>query len=352
MIGPMHEPQKYHRNLMRFSQLVNLGLCILQPVNYSPLHLLTTLGLSSQSFFILWVVTVFLGITVGLLWLRREKQLLKRLQQMISEENPEENEAVKHNYDDIEAALKALFDTRKEELQQLQRLENYRRDYIGNVAHELKTPIFSIQGYIETVLDDPDLDRNTLESFLGKANKNADRLGQIVMDLDTITKYESGFLVLDQQPFDLLALVNEVVESLELQAKEKHITLQVFAPAGEYQVMGDRGRLSQVLTNLGYNSIRYGNESGNTRFRLSSTGTKVIVEVADNGIGIPQEHLGRVFERFFRVDKHRNRATGGSGLGLSICKHVVEAHGETISVISTEGAGSVFSFSVKSAVEA
>jgi two-component system phosphate regulon sensor histidine kinase PhoR len=348
----MHEPQKYQRNLMRFSQLVNLGLCILQPVNYSPLHLLTTLGLSSQSFFILWVVTVFLGITVGLLWLRREKQLLKRLQQMISEENPEENEAVKHNYDDIEAALKALFDTRKEELQQLQRLENYRRDYIGNVAHELKTPIFSIQGYIETVLDDPDLDRNTLESFLGKANKNADRLGQIVMDLDTITKYESGFLVLDQQPFDLLALVNEVVESLELQAKEKHITLQVFAPAGEYQVMGDRGRLSQVLTNLGYNSIRYGNESGNTRFRLSSTGTKVIVEVADNGIGIPQEHLGRVFERFFRVDKHRNRATGGSGLGLSICKHVVEAHGETISVISTEGAGSVFSFSVKSAVEA
>ena len=337
---------------MRFSQLVNLGLCILQPVNYSPLHLLTTLGLSSQSFFILWVVTVFLGITVGLLWLRREKQLLKRLQQMISEENPEENEAVKHNYDDIEAALKALFDTRKEELQQLQRLENYRRDYIGNVAHELKTPIFSIQGYIETVLDDPDLDRNTLESFLGKANKNADRLGQIVMDLDTITKYESGFLVLDQQPFDLLALVNEVVESLELQAKEKHITLQVFAPAGEYQVMGDRGRLSQVLTNLGYNSIRYGNESGNTRFRLSSTGTKVIVEVADNGIGIPQEHLGRVFERFFRVDKHRNRATGGSGLGLSICKHVVEDHGETISVISTEGAGSVFSFSVKSAVEA
>ena len=337
---------------MRFSKLVNLGLCILQPVNYSPLHLLTTLGLSSQSFFILWVVTVFLGITVGLLWLRREKQLLKRLQQMISEENPEENEAVKHNYDDIEAALKALFDTRKEELQQLQRLENYRRDYIGNVAHELKTPIFSIQGYIETVLDDPDLDRNTLESFLGKANKNADRLGQIVMDLDTITKYESGFLVLDQQPFDLLALVNEVVESLELQAKEKHITLQVFAPAGEYQVMGDRGRLSQVLTNLGYNSIRYGNESGNTRFRLSSTGTKVIVEVADNGIGIPQEHLGRVFERFFRVDKHRNRATGGSGLGLSICKHVVEAHGETISVISTEGAGSVFSFSVKSAVEA
>ena len=142
LIGPMHEPQKYHRKLMRFSQLVNLGLCILQPVKFYSLNLLTTLGLSSQSFFVLWVFTVLLGITVGLLWLRREKQLLKRLQNMISEENPEENEAVKQNYEDIEAALKALFDTRKEELQQLQRLENYRRDYIGNVAHELKTPIF------------------------------------------------------------------------------------------------------------------------------------------------------------------------------------------------------------------
>lgn len=336
---------------MRFSQLVNLGLRILQPVNHYSLKVLTTLGLSSQSFFVLWVITVLLGLMVGLLWLRREKQLLMRLQQMISEENAQENEAVKQSYEDIEAALKALFETRKEELQQLQRLENYRRDYIGNVAHELKTPIFSIQGYIETVLDDPELDRPTLESFLGKANKNADRLGQIVMDLDTITKYESGFLVLDQQPFDLLHLVNETVESLELQAKEKNITLQVFAPAGDYQVLGDRARLSQVLTNLGYNSIRYGHENGNTRFRLSTTGTKVIVEVADNGIGIPQEHLNRVFERFFRVDKHRNRATGGSGLGLSICKHIVEAHGETISVISTEGAGSVFSFSLRSATE-
>jgi two-component system phosphate regulon sensor histidine kinase PhoR len=337
---------------MRFSQLVNLGLCILQPVNHYSHQVLTTLGLSSHSFFVLWVITVLLGVIVGFLFLRREKQLLMRLQQMISEENAQENEAVKQSYEDIEAALKALFETRKEELQQLQRLENYRRDYIGNVAHELKTPIFSIQGYIETVLDDPELDRPTLESFLGKANKNADRLGQIVMDLDTITKYESGFLVLDQQPFDLLHLVNETVESLELQAKEKNITLQVFAPAGDYQVLGDRARLSQVLTNLGYNSIRYGHENGNTRFRLSTTGTKVIVEVADNGIGIPQEHLNRVFERFFRVDKHRNRATGGSGLGLSICKHIVEAHGETISVISTEGAGSVFSFSLRSATEA
>ena len=315
--------------------------------------LLIALGISPSILFVLWVLTILVAVTVGLLWARREKQLLQSLQQMITDETPESEspaEAVsKVKYEDIEAALKALFETRKEELLQLQRLENYRRDYIGNVAHELKTPIFSIQGYIETVLDDVDLDRTTLELFLGKANKNADRLGQIVNDLDTITKYESGFLVLDQQPFDLLGLVNEVVESLELQAREKNITLQVLASPGEYMVMGDRARLSQVVTNLGYNSIRYGNDNGNTRFRLSNTGEKVMFEVADNGIGIPSEHLGRVFERFYRVDKHRNRATGGSGLGLSICKHIVEAHGENIGVISTEGAGSVFSFSLKCA---
>ena len=316
---------------------------------------LITLGLSAEILFVLLAITIIVALGIGLLWLRREKQLLSSLRQMISDETNRTEltgkESIQTNYEDIEATLKALFEKRKEELLQLQRLENYRRDYIGNVAHELKTPIFSIQGYIETVLDDVDLDRKTLESFLGKANKNADRLGQIVSDLDTITKYESGFLVLNQQPFDFLGLVNEVVESLELQAREKNITLQVLASAGDYRVMGDRARLSQVITNLGYNSIRYGSEVGNTRFRLSCTGEKVIVEVADNGIGIPQEHLSRVFERFYRVDKHRNRATGGSGLGLSICKHIVEAHGESIGVISTEGAGSVFSFSLKSAVE-
>jgi two-component system phosphate regulon sensor histidine kinase PhoR len=217
------------------------------------------------------------------------------------------------------------------------------------VAHELKTPIFSIQGYIDSVLDEPDMDEETREKFLKRANKNASRLGQIVSDLDTITKYESGFLVLNVQAFDMLGLVNEVAESLELQAQEKHMSIQVHAQGEGNMVMGDRDRLAQVLTNLGFNSIRYGVEGGNTRFRLSNIGERMMIEVADNGIGIPTEHQNRVFERFFRVDKHRNRATGGSGLGLSICKHIVEAHGETIDLISTEGAGSVFTFSLKTA---
>jgi two-component system phosphate regulon sensor histidine kinase PhoR len=232
-------------------------------------------------------------------------------------------------------------------LDRLNKLENYRRDYIGNVAHELKTPIFAIQGYIDAVLDDPEIDRETLQTFLSKASKNSARLAQIVSDLDTITKYESGFLTLNIDEFDLFNLCHEIAESMELQAKEKNISIQVVAMGEACIVLADRPRIAQVLTNLVYNSIRYGKQDGNTRIRLSSTLEKVIVEVADNGIGIPAEHQSRIFERFYRVDKHRNRATGGSGLGLSICKHIVEAHNETIGLISTDGAGSSFSFSLK-----
>jgi two-component system phosphate regulon sensor histidine kinase PhoR len=307
------------------------------------------ISLNSDLLLLVLLFMVMATAVVSLLWFLRERRLLRSLQALIAEEKMENLESKHSNPKDMKEALRALFETRKEELLQLQRLENYRRDYIGNVAHELKTPIFSIQGYIDTVLDDPDMDLETREKFLQRANKNASRLGQIVSDLDTITKYESGFLVLNIQPFDMLALVNEVAESLELQAQEKQISIQVYAQGEGNIVLGDRDRLAQVLTNLGFNSIRYGVEGGNTRFRLTNIGERMMIEVADNGIGIPTEHQNRVFERFFRVDKHRNRATGGSGLGLSICKHIVEAHGETIDLISTEGAGSVFTFSLKTA---
>lgn len=285
--------------------------------------------------------------TMSLLWIRRERKLLRSLQELIAEENQETFVFPLKNPTDTKQALSALFQKRKEEHLQMNRLENYRREYIGNVAHELKTPIFSIQGYIDSVIDDPLLDRKTLELFLSKANKNADRLGEIVKDLDTITKYESGMLTLNLEPFDMRILLSENIEMLELQAKKKNISLHMIAPANSYMVLGDRARIAQVITNLGYNSIRYGNNKGASRFTLSFTGAKVIFEVADNGIGIPYEQQGRVFERFYRVDKHRNRSTGGSGLGLSICKHIVEAHGEKIDLISTEGAGSVFRFCLR-----
>lgn len=317
------------------------------------LCILNVFEFSEQQFWwilVLIIISATSGISISsFLWIRRKKKVLNNLERLIYIEKNEAFEGKNSKAKDIEDAFKELFKSRKIELQRLQQLENYRRDYIGNVAHELKTPLFSIQGYIETILDDPKIDKETLELFLKKAYKNADRLGQIVNDLDTITKYESGFLQIETERFDILALVNEVIEELEIQAKEKNIQINCHSKSEPYWIEADKSRIRQVLVNLGYNSIKYGNQGGTTNIKLSSTGLKVIVEFADNGIGIPSQHLGRVFERFYRVDKHRNRETGGSGLGLSICKHIIEAHDETIRVMSTEGAGSVFTFTLTSA---
>lgn len=300
---------------------------------------------------VFWVVllsAIVAGvIAVSLLWRRREKRILASLIRIIVAEQKEGEAGTRLEADDVEAALKALFDARTKEMEHLKRLENYRRDYIGNVAHELKTPIFSIQGYLENILDDQEMEKDTLKLFLEKAARNTERLVQIVNDLDTITKYESGFLRLDFEDFDLQELCREVMESLEIQANERKINLYEYAAGGQFLVHADKFRIRQVLTNLVYNSIKYGKEGGYTKIRLTDTGHKVIVEVADNGIGIAPQYLSRIFERFFRADKSRSRESGGSGLGLSICKHIVEAHGEQISVLSTEGAGSVFTFALK-----
>lgn len=282
-------------------------------------------------------------------WKQRKRTVLRNLELLISAEEDDYEEKINPQAKDIEDAFKMLFKARKQELQRMQQLENYRRDYIGNIAHELKTPLFSIQGYIESVLDDPEIDQTTLRSFLKKANKNAARLGQIVKDLDTITKFESGVLNIQKNPFDLGQLINEVIEELEIQASNKEISLFFQGKTQGIMVLGDRDKITQVLVNLGFNSIRYGKQGGTTNYKLSDTGEKIIVEVMDNGIGIPLQHQNRIFERFYRVDAHRNRETGGSGLGLSICKHIIDAHGEKIEVISTEGAGSVFSFALPKA---
>lgn len=296
------------------------------------------------------ILAFILGIAIAtFIWKQRKRNVLRNLELLISAEEDDYEEKKNPQAKDIEDAFKLLFQSRKQEFQRMQQLENYRRDYIGNVAHELKTPLFSIQGYIENILDDPEIDPHTLRSFLKKANKNAARLGQIVNDLDSITKFESGVLNIQKNPFDLAALVSEVIEELEIQASNKEISLFLQGKNSGIMVIGDRDRIAQVLINLGFNSIRYGKQGGTTNYKLSDTGEKIIVEVIDNGIGIPLQHQNRIFERFYRVDTHRNRETGGSGLGLSICKHIIDAHGEKIQVISTEGAGSVFSFALPKA---
>jgi len=293
------------------------------------------------------VVSFSLGIGISsTVWRARKRKVLKNLQRLISNEEADYETTVNPKAEDIEDGFRTLFITRKKELKRLQQLETYRRDYLGNVAHELKTPLFSIQGYIETVMDDPDLSPDKVHAYLKKANKNVDRLGQLVNDLDAITKYESGVLNIESQSFNIIEVIREVIEELEIQASQKEIRLLFQSKSETNMVYGDRKHIRQVLVNLGFNSIKYGIVKGTTNYIISDTGVKIIIEVTDNGIGIPSEHIGRIFERFYRVDTHRNRETGGSGLGLSICKHIIEAHGEQIKVMSAVGAGSSFTFAL------
>jgi two-component system, OmpR family, phosphate regulon sensor histidine kinase PhoR len=267
-----------------------------------------------------------------------DKAELQREDLVFRDNSPEVNR--------LEKTMERILERRRVELERMKQLEDYRKDYLGNVSHELKTPIFNIQGYISTLIDggleDPRINRD----FLEKADRNVERLVGIVSDLEAITQYEAGQLMLQETHFDLLQLTREVIESLELSAARENISLVLQAPEKPCIVYADKFRIRQVLTNLGTNSIRYGKDGGSTRFRLMPMGERMRVEVADTGLGIPQKDIARIFERFYRVDKSRSRQKGGSGLGLAIVKHIIEAHGESMDVMSTEGAGSVFGFSL------
>ena len=238
-----------------------------------------------------------------------------------------------------------------DEITNLRETDTFRKEFIGNLAHELKTPIFNIQGFILTLLEggieDPEINRK----FLLKAAKNVDRMSGLLEDLDVITKMEAGNLDIELVPFDLLDILRETIESLEPKAKRNNIELRITKgmDGSKVMVLGDAAKLVQVLTNLIVNSINYGTEGGQTVVRYYDAEDSILVEVADTGIGIREEHLPRVFERFYRVDKSRSRHAGGSGLGLAICKHIIETHGQTINVRSTYGEGSTFSFTLEKA---
>lgn len=237
------------------------------------------------------------------------------------------------------------------EIQELKKQERFRREFIGNLAHEIKTPIFNIQGYLFTLLEggleDPQINRDYLE----RADKNLDRLIDLVNDLDVITKLESDAELLKMDKFNIVDEVEEVFGSLERKAKEKNIqlTFQKASAKKPKIVVGDRSKINQVITNLVANSINYGRENGITEVRFYDLDQNLLIEIADNGIGIAAEHLARLFERFYRVDKSRARHAGGTGLGLAIVKHIIDAHNQTINVRSTEGVGTTFSFTLKKA---
>lgn len=250
--------------------------------------------------------------------------------------------------EDVENEVENWAANKNKEIATLKELEEYRRNYIGNVSHELKTPIFNIQGFLHTLIDGGINDPSVNMAFLQKAARNVERLNSIVEDLDTISRLESGILTLDLQVFDIQTLVNEVFEDMELKAKEKNIKLSFKEGANHgYRVRADKEQIRQVLTNLIGNSIKYGKQNGQTKISFYDMDKIVLIEVSDNGIGIARHHLKHVFDRFYRVDKSRSRNVGGTGLGLSIVKHIVEAHNQSVHVRSTEGVGSTLGFTLE-----
>jgi len=239
-------------------------------------------------------------------------------------------------------------DRKAKEIKKLNSRENYRRDFLGNVAHELKTPLFTVQGYLLTLIEGAAEDKEIRTKYLNRANNAIERLSEIVNDLDLITKLETNDLNLKPTTFNVITLIQKVFDLLEMQAKKRNIklTLDKFYDIPEY-VLADEAKIEQVLINLIMNSIKYGIPGGTTLVSLNYVNDeKVAIHVTDNGEGIKKEDLPRLFERFYRADKSRSREQGGSGLGLSIVKHIIEAHEQTIKVKSKEGQGSTFYFTL------
>lgn len=238
---------------------------------------------------------------------------------------------------------------KKLEIEALKIRESYRKEFIGNISHELKTPLFTVQGYILTLLDGNIKDKKIIHKYLKRANSGVERLIYIVNDLDMITKLETGNLNLKWTPFDIVELVRNVIELFEMKAAKSDITLTFDTDyPTPIMVNGDVERIKQVVTNLVVNSIKYGKKDGTTEISIENlTKRKIIVRITDNGEGIKKEYIPRLFERFFRVDKSGSREEGGSGLGLAIVKHIIEAHGEKIYIESEYGVGSEFSFTLE-----
>ncbi len=238
--------------------------------------------------------------------------------------------------------------TKQREIEELKKLEVFRREFIADVSHELKTPLFAAQGFVLTLLDGAMDDEEVRDKFLKKAAKSLDGLNILVQDLLTLSQIESGHISMKKEIFDFKAVTEDIIEQLEHKAQRKELDIQVVSEIGtSVWVLGDSMRLAQVMTNLIGNAVKYSNENCVIHIRFIKTSENQIrVTVSDNGPGIPQEHIARIFERFYRVEKSRSKKQGGTGLGLAIVKHIIEKHGSKISVKSEIGHGTVFQFDI------
>jgi len=316
-------------------------------------------NLNISNIFLVSLPIVFSGVSYLIFYFALERfiyQRIKLIYKSIYELKSSKIKPFKRNslsntvIEEVEQEVNKWKLDKQNEIEQLKKNETYRREFLGNVSHELKTPLFNIQGYIETLRDGGINDKNINKKYLKKASKNVERLTAIVKDLEFISKTEHQSIHLEMKPFNIFDLMEEIKESLDLNAKASGITIKHkndFDPA--YMVFADRERISQVLINLVINSIKYGKPGGITHLGCYDMDEHYLIKISDNGIGISKDHLPRLFERFYRVDSNRSREQGGTGLGLSIVKHIIESHDQTIDVSSTPGVGTSFNFTLMKA---
>lgn len=326
--------------------LTMAAVLILSAFQVLPLPTLYTLGLAV---FLFLISFFFVRLGIENFIYNKVKIIYKNIHDLKVGSGLSDSEMVHTNdLDLVTREVSEWANQRRDEIEELRERENFRREFIGNISHELKTPIFNIQGYMLTLLDgaldDPEINRK----YLKRANKSVDRMINIIEDLEIISDLEANRIQLNEDTFDLVQLVRDVFELLEDQSKKRKIRLKL---QKEYEkpirVVGDQTKIEQVLINLISNAIKYGREKGTVEVAFFDMDKRVLTEINDDGVGIPEEDLPRVFERFYRVDKSRSREAGGTGLGLSIVKHIMEVHRQSINVRSTEDQGSTFSFTLE-----
>lgn len=301
------------------------------------------------------VLFIFIGIYIIVYYLlnsfifEKINPIYKTIQNLnIPDKELKKNLEEKDIIAEVNNEVKNWADKKTQEISQLKQMAKYRKEFIGNVSHELKTPIFNIQGYILTLLDGGLYDSNINQKYLEKTEKSINRMISIVNDLEAISQLESGELQLEYSEFNIVKLFKEIFESQELRSKEKNIELKLNTNTDKpIFVNADREQIDHLITNLIVNSINYGINNGITEVSFLDMDENILIEITDNGLGISSNEIPRIFERFYRIDKSRSRNSGGTGLGLAIVKHIVEAHNQTINVRSTLNEGTSFAFTLK-----
>ena len=341
--------QKIRFQSLFYSIVISLVICLIALATFGEFSIESIFSLN---FFLLFILCSIVVYAIGAFFV---KFFLYNSVRVISDEifQSDVDSTITTNMEDLLKKIRQYDDDQKSEISEMKKQETFRREFIGNLAHELKTPLFTSESYILTLLDGAIDDDEVNKKYLKIAGKAINRLNLIVKDLDLITKIESGESEIQRTDFDIINLAQNAFEMLEITASKKNIKLLLeFNDKLPLRVNADNEKIQQVLTNLVENSIKYGKENGTTELVIQElTENKIIVRVTDNGLGIEEKHFNRLFERFYRVDQSGSRKGGGSGLGLAIVKHIMDAHDEKIYIESEFGVGSEFSFTLEKSLQ-